>query len=376
MAESETAPEDRLRRLMSYVEADPGNTTLLAEAAAAAVDARQPAVAVDLLDRVAAIRELSDQELHVLGLAALHSDGHSRAAAIYRSLLERESGDCAIRFNLAWALTKGGEKEEALGLLDDGCVEALPQAATLKIQLLHDKGDLDAAEAIGRGALARHPSHPGLLAAMSVLAVDLEDMDLARSCAEGAGDHPDALATLGTLALEGDQPRHARDLFDRALSANPNVPRARVGRGISLLAEGDAAAAAGDLDRGAELFGDHLGSFIAAGWAHFIAKDLKAARRRFEHVRDLDATFAESHGALAVLDLLEGRTAEAEREMSVAFRLDRNCYSAALAQVLMRAGQGDQEGARRIFDKAIHAPVDQSGRTIAQALARIGMSGL
>jgi Flp pilus assembly protein TadD len=372
MADIDGIAADNLERLLGYLDADPANSSLLADAAQAAADAGQPAAATDLLDRLSAIRELNDQELHILGVAALQSGDHQRASAIYRSLMDQGIEYPAIRFNLAWSLTGKGERSAAEQLLDDATVAALPQAAMLKVQLLHGSGDLAGAGAAARGALERHPGHRGLLAAVSVLAVDLDDLDLARSCASGAEDHPDALATLGTLALEGDDAGTARPLFERALEMSANVPRAWVGLGLSRLAEGDAAGAAADIDRGAELFADHLGSFIAAGWAYFIAGDAAAARARFEHALELDPTFAESHGSLAVLAATEGQREEAERKVEVAMRLDRNCYSAALALVLLRAAKGDQEGARRIFERAINSRVDGSGRTIAQSLARMG----
>jgi tetratricopeptide (TPR) repeat protein len=373
MIQSNAAAGERLERLLSYLEADPGNATLLSDTAEAAVAARQPERAIELLDRLAEARELGDGELHDLGLAALQSSDHRRAAAIYRSLVERGVGDPAVRFNLAWSLTALGDGGSARETLDAAVVEALPQAAMLQVQLLHDAGDLDAAQAAAEQALARHPDHAGLLAAVSVLAIDRGDVDLARRCAVAAGDHPDALTTLATLALETDDPHQAAALFEQALASNPNRPRALVGRGLARLSEGRSAEAAEDIDRGAELFGDHLGSFIAAGWAHFTAGDRPAARARFERAMELDPTFAEAHGSLAVMDLLEGRTEAAERKMAVAFRLDRDCASAALAQVLLKGGQGDAAGAQRVFERALTTPIDDQGRTIGQALAGLGL---
>lgn len=364
---------ERLERLLGYLEADPGNADLLFDAAGTAIDARQPAQAVELLDRIAAARELGDAELHLLGLAAMHLHEHDRAASIFRSLLDREAdGGGGVRFNLAWALFKGGDQEAALPLVDEGLAAALPQAAMLRVQLLHAKGAMAEAEAAALQAVEHHPDHRGLLAAVSVLAIDLEDSELAARCAAAAGDHPDALTTLGTLALEGDDPAQALDLFERALAHGDAVPRAWVGRGLARLSDGQASAGAADIDRGAQMFGDHLGSWIAAGWAHFISRDLVAARERFERALELDPSFAESHGSLAVLELLDGRKEEAKRLADVAVRLDRQCYSAALALVLMRADAGDAAGAERIFARAIETPVDASGRTIGQAMARIG----
>jgi Tfp pilus assembly protein PilF len=74
-----------------------------------------------------------------------------------------------------------------------------------------------------------------------------------------------------------------------------------------------------------------------------------------------------------VLDLMAGDPEGAREKSEIALRLDRQCYSAALARSLLAAGQGDQETARRIYEKAIETPVDASGRTIAQALAKLGM---
>lgn len=369
MTQAQMASEERLERLLGYLAVDPDNQSLMADAASAAIEARQPEQAVALLDRIGAGRELNDAELHLLGLAALQSADHQRASAIFRSLLDGGSDAPPIRFNLAWALSQNGAGEEALAILDEASVEQLPQAAMLAIQLHHANGSLKEAEAVARVAAERHANHPGLMAAVSVLAIDIEDVDLARTAARAAGGHPDALTTLGTLALEED-PAEARRLFDRALEQSPRVPRARVGRGLALLAIGEHARAAQEIDRGADMFGNHLGSIIAAGWAHFTAHDLASARDRFQRAHDLDPTFAEAHGALAVIDLLEGREVDARQRTDVALRLDRACFSAALAQVLMRAATGDTEGASKIFERAIHMPIDESGRTVAQALAR------
>jgi tetratricopeptide (TPR) repeat protein len=213
------------------------------------------------------------------------------------------------------------------------------------------------------------------MAAVSVLALDIEDPELAARCAAKAPGHPDALATLGTLALGNDQPEEALDMFNRALERNRAVPRAWVGRGLAELLAGRSDRAAADIDRGAEMFGTHLGSWIAAGWAHFISHDLAASRARFETALRLDPNFAESHGSLAVLDLLEGDAEGARRRADIALRLDRQCYSAALAKALLAAGAGDAAGAQRIFDLALNTPVDGNGRTIAQTMARLGMSG-
>lgn len=370
---AEAAAPSRLDRLMPLLDSDPTNLALLADAAETALAEKQPETAAELLERYAAIAPLPPRETNLAGLAALQTKQYDRAAARFGELVESGVDDPAVRFNLAWACAMDKKFDRALELLDDDLARALPQAAMLQVQLLHDRGEFEDAAARARDYVELHPSYPPLMAAVSVLALDVEDEALAAACAAKGGEHPDALTTLGTLALGDERATEALDLFDRALDRNPQVPRAWVGRGLARLMTGQSPDAAADIDRGAEMFGDHLGSWIAAGWAHFVNKDLASARARFETALQLDDTFAETHGSLAVLDLLEGNVEGAREKSEIALRLDRQCYSAALARSLLAAGAGDQATAKRIYDAAVNTPVDGSGRTIGQALAKLGM---
>lgn len=372
-AQPEQAAPSRLERLMPLLDSDPSNLALLADLAETALAEQRPEVAAELLDRYAAIEPLPPRECNLAGLAALQTRRYDRATQLFGQLVESGEDDPAVRFNLAWACAMNKEFDRALELADDDLARALPQAAMLQVQILHDRGEFEDAADKAREYIEIHPSYGPLMAAVSVLALDVEDPDLAAACAAKGGEHPDALATLGTLALGDERATDALELFDRALERNQQVPRAWVGRGLARLLTGSTPEAAADIDRGAEMFGDHLGSWIAAGWAHFVNKDMAAARARFETALELDANFAETHGSLAVLDLLEGNAEGARAKSEVALRLDRQCYSAALARTLLAAGAGDQATAKRIYEAAVNAPIDGSGRTIGQALAKLGM---
>jgi tetratricopeptide (TPR) repeat protein len=351
---------------------DPDNVRLITDAASAAFEEGQYDEAAALLGRHEQIAPLTFESLHLAGLIAMRRQDWEGAAACFARLMEAGQDTPAIRFNRAWSLAMAGKFDAALDLLDRASVESLPQAAQLLVQLLHDRGDFDTAAAQARHLFALHPGHRGLAAVTATLAIDIEDLELARRAAEQAGNHPDALTTLGTLALGEDDPKEAALLFAAALARAPSSPRALVGRGLVRLLDDDKVRAAADLDEGAELFGTHLGSWIAAGWAHFVAGDRAAARQRFETALALDDNFAESHGSLAVVDLLDGKLEKARQQCEVALRLDRQCFSAALASMLLSVGAGDADTAQRIFEKALHTEIDASGRTVAQALARLG----
>jgi tetratricopeptide (TPR) repeat protein len=361
--------DERLKRLLSYLAADPNNGGLRRDAAEQALNSGAPQIARQLLEPCAG---LEDRELNLLGIAQMQEKKFGEAAGTFQKLVDQGIEDPAVRFNLAWSLAMEKNFREALDLLSPEVTEVLPQAAMLEVQLLHELGEFDQAAEAARRHISAFPDHQGLAAAVSVLALDIEDLDLARSSAKKAAGHPDAMATLGTLALGEQQVDEALALFDDALKVNQQIPRAWVGRGLARMLAKDGGAAL-DIDRGAEIFGDHIGSWIAAGWAHLIAGDGLLARARFERALAIDENFAESHGSLAVVDVLEGKDAEASRRIAVAKRLDPQCFSAAFAQTLLTARAGKEESARAMFEKILETPVNERGDTAAAALARMGL---
>jgi len=368
------SPECRVARLRPLLEQDPGNLSLIADVAEAALDEHKPDLAIEMLDRYASVAPLPPNLINLAGLAALGMKQFDRAAACFGSLVEAGERDVAVLFNLAWCLAMKQEFGRALELIDDDLARRLPQAAKLQVDILHEIGEFDRAAERAREYVEIHADYGPLLAAVSLLALDIEDEELALRCASAAPHHPEAMTTLGTLALGQERAEEARELFDNALGRSAELPRAWVGRGLAELLLGRSSEAAQDIDRGAEMFGDHLGSWIAAGWSHLLKHDPATARSRFERALEVDPNFAESHGSLAVVDLLEGKTDDARKRTDTALRLDRGSFAAALAKVLMMTAAGDAAGARRIFELAVHRPVGGSGRSIAQALARIGLS--
>ncbi|HEV7690382.1 MAG TPA: tetratricopeptide repeat protein [Hyphomonadaceae bacterium] len=365
---------ERCDRLVALLDSDPGNLSLLSATAEAALGCNRPDLAQQVLDRYAKDGPLPEREAGLAGLAAMQAGDFDAAIVHFRPLFEKHPGDLALRFNLAWSLAMKQTFEEAIELLDSATADALPQAAALKVQLLHNEGEFEDAFALGKELLTKHPGNRTLLASMSVLALDVEDTDVARECADQAGDHPDAQTTLGILALSTQDMASARAHFDKAIAVSPNAPRTLLGKGLVDLVAGDAPSAARGMEQGAKVFGSHIGSWIAAGWAHLLANDLAASRRCFEAAYNLDDAFAESHGSLAVLDLIEGRVDQAKRRTEVALRLDRESFSAAFAKACLAAGAGRPDVAQQILQSAMTTPIGRGGYKIADALARLSFS--
>lgn len=363
----------KLERLLGYLEHDRDNPMLAADCAEAALGAGRPDLALDVLAPFEAAAALDERARNLIGIAAMRAGELGKAEAQFASLLAGAPDDAGLRFNLAWTLALAKRHGDAREILGDVGDTDLPQAAMLDLQLHHHLAELDEAEAKLDRYLARFPDYPPLQAAAALLAMDLERPDLARTCALKAGEHPDALATLGALELGEHRPGDARDLFTRALAAREANPRAHIGLGLVALAERDPRTALPALDRGAAQFGSHLGSWIAAGWAHFLAGDPATARTRFETALGIDANFGEAQGSLAAMHAFAGEFDEARRRLELAQRLDRHSFSAALTAAVVAAADGDRERAGRIMAIALRQPLGEGSGTLADALTRLAL---
>lgn len=360
------SPGAQLSRLLSFLNSDPDNPSLLGDAVQAALDKGDTEQASELVARLQAVTPGATSALYLAAMVAMRRLDFAAARDLLRQVADQENGP-NVRFSLAWCEAMMGDKTEALGCLDERTTDAIPAAAMLRTQLLHESGDFAGALEFGKAALTRFPDDRGLLSAVATLAIDLEDVELARECAHRGGDHPEALAASGILDLQDGDIETARLRFERSLAIRDHNPRAWIGRGLSSLVQSDPASAAADLDRGAQQFEKHIGTWIAAGWAHYLSGDVAAATDRFERAMAIDANFAECHGSLAVIDLARGDAASARQRMTTALRLDRNCFSAALAQLLMN--QGNPERNRQIVEQAFNTPIGESGLTIAGYMA-------
>ncbi len=357
----------RLERLLAFLEQDPGNTALLADAAAAAFDAHDLDQATRLIDRYAATEPPTPAILNLQGLVAIAQQRFADAAAVFSTLRE-QADDPALRFNLAWSLAMTGAYREALDLLDDDVLAVSRRAPALKIQMMHHLEMYDAAMAAGEALAERFADNQTLMGVLATLAMDAEKPELALQYATRAGDDAEGQTALGLLMLGEQNTKDSMTLFDNAIARQPRNPRAWMGKGLGLLVAGDKAAGVEAIDRGAELFGDHIGSWVASGWAHFLAGSNAGARASFERARAIDDNFAESHGGLAVIDVTEGKLDDAARRSEIALRLDRQCFGAALAKSMLLEKGGNAKAAQRIRDIALSTPIGPNGQTIAQAL--------
>lgn len=359
-----------LEDLARFLESDPNNPELIADFAQAAGDAGDVALALEMYERLHALEPLSGDLANLAGIAAMRSGDQTKAQSWFALAKKQNPHDLGLRFNQAWSLALAGDFSGSAELLVEELTHALPQAALLDMQIAHQLGHYDEAQSKMDAYLKIHSDYPALQAASSVLAMDVDQHELAWQTALKAGDHPDALTTLGSLDLAEYNLDRAEAQFGEALTKSHHNPRAQIGLGLVALARKDYPSAAAQLDLGAQQFGDHLGSWLAAGWAYLLADDDKTARKRFETALELDDTFAEAHGSLAVLDVISGEIEVGQRKAEIASRLDRGSFSAILAHMLIANAKDNPGAVEKALKLALSQSVLPGGGTLEQAIIR------
>jgi tetratricopeptide (TPR) repeat protein len=99
--------------------------------------------------------------------------------------------------------------------------------------------------------------------------------------------------------------------------------------------------------------------------------DIPEAKTCFLKALELDRNFAETHGGLAVIAVLQGRHEDAEQAIKVALKLDPKCFSALFARTLLLSRAGRGTVAAKMIEGVLTTTPVPGGGTLADMLKRV-----
>jgi Flp pilus assembly protein TadD len=335
---------ERLRRFAAYVEEDPANPDLLAEAWEAAMAAGDHAMA----QRFAQAGERCDGHgawLQRQAHSALAAGRSREAEALL--LRAREGGMPTIDadHDLAFVALKEGDADRCVALLQpwietlDHAPGSVARVQALWLRAMHRLRRLDPAwawiEAQERGGRGLPPE---VAAPASLIAIDADRFDAARTFADRALAQDekavDALTARGCVALaEGDSAAAARWLRSAEV-VQPADGRIQSALGLVALHDGQFGEAQRRFELAVRALPRHVGSWHGLGWSWLLQGGLDRAMQAFRQAVDLDPNFGESHGAVGLVLVLQGRRDEAQAHLRRAHGLDPRNVTASFAQAL------------------------------------------
>jgi tetratricopeptide (TPR) repeat protein len=357
----------RLVQLLSFLQQDPGNPILLQDTFDTALRTHTWSVAEEMVQR--GLRLEHDrwgwQSRHAqLLLASQHwTDAHVALTAMRTDPMLPANLLPVLNHDLAFAALHLGRFDEGLACLESviGPVSAeqplAPSTQLLWLRLLHRCRRLAEAMAWAKARWACGTLDPVAAGVASLIALDAADFEFSLRWADAAlgsgAEQLEALVARASLALAQRDAESARKLLARARHLNPNDGRTWSALGFTELLEQNLEAASANFSTAVRQMPDHIGTWHGLGWVAMLKNDLEKAKAVFVHAVDMDRNFAESHGSLAIVLAKEGNTADAELEIKLALRLDRNCLSARYAQAIINGDAHDLKKFHELVERLL-----------------------
>jgi len=378
MTSAAASPDaDRLQRLAAYLEQDPKNAALLADACDAAIACGRHEQAQAYIVR----GEAGDAD------AAAWLFRRSRIAIARRELpqasellerLRNTAGDQPVlAHDLAYVRLLQGEFESCRATVQpwlerEQAGEHRASLQVLWLRAMHRLGRGDEALEWARARVAAGTLEPAARGPASLIALDLEDFVLARDWADRAlaadPRQAEALVARGCVALATGDPQQARQWLQAALECNPDDGRTWSALGMASLQAQDLPLAESQLERAVSGMPGHVGSAHALGWSRLLQGKHEGALAAFLHALEIDRNFAETHGAIGLVLALRGDAEGSRRHLELADRLDAANVTGRYARALLAGEAGDRAALQRLARRLLDRP-GFFGSTLGEAVA-------
>ncbi len=342
-------------RLKDYLAQDPGNAELACNIADLQFSTGNFAQARDTL---MGLPDTSQQDAGVqFRFARLDLVSGEYLLAEQRLLQLRQAGhdSSAVGHDIAFAQLCQRRVADAANSVHQATVRygASPELQVLKARIALMARDYGQAQQAIDVALSLEPDNATALGLRALGFLDAGENpaadEAAAICLARHPDQHEALLAAGTLRLWQGDTVAAEMHFQRALERFPNSGRALSGMGQVQMLAGQLEQAQATLLHAVGAMSDHIGTWHALGWTQLLQGEIAAAEQSYRSAYDLDRNFAESHGGLAVVMLLDERFDEGEGFMKRALKLDPQCISGRYARTLWLQHRGEQAESDAVF---------------------------
>jgi tetratricopeptide (TPR) repeat protein len=359
----------RLARLIRFLGHDPSNESLLQDAISLAIETGDAAAMRPLCDHLAAVTVTDSSIAAQAVYLMLASSQFPAAVAMGEQAIAGGITDPAVIFNTACAHFYSGNFEAASSLLASLTVqEDCPiDALLIHARALHHEGKLEDAAAMAEKAHDRGVAPPEVSGVLALLRYETghpsKALELAYEALALDPQQLDALIACASANFELGSIEQARKAWLHTVDAHPDCGRAWSGLAELEFSEMEFESAEEHLGIAVNLMADHIGTWHMLGWIYILKSDSARARSAFEQAYDLDRNFGETHGGLAIADVMEEKMEQARMGIRRALRLNPECLSARFAEMLILQQEGKRKEAEALVNKVLEGPAPVGSST-------------
>lgn len=370
-----TADAARLSRLLGFLARDHSNLRLLQEVLSLVIaygdlhQAQQLAEHIEKhpIEDATVWAQMAHLQLLIRNFAA--------AGAYGSKAIQAGASHPAVLLNTAYGYFYSGHYDTCAAILakltvqDDASTDTL----VLHARALHHLAMPERAESLVMRALQREPE---LLEAKGLMALLLHErgrndtaLHLAHEVLAQDPNQLDALLACSSVHVEQGNMEAARKAWRHTVTAHPTCGRAWSGLAQVEFHALEFADAEDHLKSAVTFMPDHIGTWHLLAWIYILRGDSTPARSALEQSYTLDRTFGETHGGLAIVDMLDGKLDDAQLGIRRALKLNPDGMSARYAQMLMLQKAGKLEEAqalvRQVLDRK-NSGNSHSGRVLIE----------
>ena len=374
--------EAKLSKFNDFLAADPNNLNLLADIIDSNIYLKNYDEAKNKISDALNIEKDNPYFRLRLSTVLIAEADYEGSIAITSDLILNNFIDPEIKFNHGYALALNGQYEEAKEPLLDLYInqhhfQLLP--ATL-IRTLHHLGEFDEAIEIAKSHVENHPEDGSVAGMLSLLYFDNDDFSNAQTAAANAlklaPNNLDALVSAAGSYIGDEKIDEASEVLKRALTLEPNNGRVLAKIGLINMLNQDLSAAEVNMQKALKAMPEHIGSWHVLGWIQILQQKINEAEFTFNHALDLDRTFGESHGGLAVIEAIKGNWAKADEYSKVAKKLDGAVMSTYYVAILKLQAEGKGDDAAKLINTIMSTNKLPNGATFQDLLNKVSNRNL
>ncbi|NWB46391.1 tetratricopeptide repeat protein [Pseudomonas gingeri] len=335
-------------------------------------------LAIDLGDRTSGqqllthIKTQAIEDPKVCALAAhlsLQAADYAAAGAFGDKAIEGGIEHSAVIFNAALGHFHSGDFAATHALLsrlsiDPQCPHAI---LTMQARALHQLEETEEAEALVIRAQRQEPSDTEIRGLLALLQYENDKNSLALTTAhETLVDDPkqlEALLACASTHFELNNITASRKAWRHTVEAHPECGRAWSGLAQLEFNELEFEPAEEHLKSAVRFMPDHIGTWHLLAWIYILRKDSVSARQALDSSYALDRNFGETHGGLAIVDVMDGMKDRAQQGIRRALKLNPDSLSAQYAKVLLLQEAGQPEKATQLINQVLDRTRPDSGDT-------------
>jgi len=363
-----------LDKYLGYLKSDPGNVDLVSQVADLQYQLGDFDDARQLLQQTLAKGAQHPGLMYRLSNIAIATGHPDEAIEILRGLQSQGVDNASIQYNLAYAYMFEKDYEQARQQLERIIAAndtTVPTTPVLLGRCYHHLGELEKAIELGRQYIDQHPQDQEALGVFALAAFDEGNNEDAKRWAQQAVEINDAnleaRVALGSLKLAEQEYEAAGKDFQAALKGNPQSGRAWSGQGLVDMLSLDMDTAIASLQKAVQYMPNHIGTWHALAWCQIMKNDLAGAKQSFDKSMDIDHSFNETHGGLAVVAYLQGDKQTAKTEARKAVLLDSQSFSGRFAESLLMQDTDPAE-AQKMVSNILQSQID--GKSLQETVIK------